>query len=124
MRVDLGVPLPTRAAGGLYVDARPGQQGSWPCRAAWQACTPLSQQARAVHHNRGCRRRFTAPSSRPATRPSNRLAPDCLLPRPLLQVAIPLERAGSCLQEVGNEIYGPSPLYEGFRTPVLLRFTT
>ncbi|KAL4431088.1 hypothetical protein ABPG75_006344 [Micractinium tetrahymenae] len=41
------------------------------------------------------------------------------------EVAIPLERAGTCLMEVGNEIYNPArPLYDGFRTPLLLRFTT
>lgn len=43
---------------------------------------------------------------------------------PLLcpQVAIPLERAGSCLQEVGREIYGRAALWEGARTPWLIRF--
>lgn len=43
---------------------------------------------------------------------------------PPWQVAIPLERAGSCLMEVGNEVYGPAQLFDGFRTPLLLRFTT
>lgn len=38
------------------------------------------------------------------------------------EVSIPLERAGTCLQEVGAEIYGPAKLYEGFRTPGLIRF--
>ncbi|PSC73742.1 L-gulonolactone oxidase [Micractinium conductrix] len=41
-----------------------------------------------------------------------------------LEVAIPLERAGSCLMEVGNEVYGPQRLWEGFRVPSLTRFTT
>ena len=40
------------------------------------------------------------------------------------QAAVPLERAGSCLMEVGNEIFGRDRLWEGFRTPVLTRFTT
>ena len=40
------------------------------------------------------------------------------------EVAIPLEVAGDCLMEVGAEIYGPRPLWDGFRTPALLRFIT
>jgi len=40
------------------------------------------------------------------------------------QVVVPLERAGTCLMEVGNAIYGPDPLLDGFRTPLLVRFVT
>ena len=39
-----------------------------------------------------------------------------------LEVAIPLEIAGDCLMEVGAEMYGPAALWEGFRTPALIRF--
>lgn len=38
------------------------------------------------------------------------------------EVSIPLDRAGTCLEEVGAEIYGPAKLYEGLRTPGLIRF--
>lgn len=37
---------------------------------------------------------------------------------------MPLERAGDCMMEVGAEIYGPDSLWEGFRTPGLVRFVT
>ncbi|PSC73887.1 L-gulonolactone oxidase [Micractinium conductrix] len=46
------------------------------------------------------------------------------LPYEQFEAAVPLERAGSCLMEVGNEIFGRDRLWEGFRTPVLTRFTT
>jgi hypothetical protein len=35
-----------------------------------------------------------------------------------------MEIAGDCLLEVGSEVYGPSSLWEGFRTPALIRFVT
>lgn len=38
------------------------------------------------------------------------------------EVAIPISRAGSCLREVSETIYGPDALWEGFRTPALIRF--
>jgi hypothetical protein len=41
-----------------------------------------------------------------------------------LQVGIPIDRAGSCLMEVGKEVYGPGQLWQGARTPFLIRFTT
>jgi FAD binding domain/D-arabinono-1,4-lactone oxidase len=41
-----------------------------------------------------------------------------------LEVAVPMEVAGDCLMEVGNEMYGPDSLWEGFRTPPLIRFIT
>ena len=41
-----------------------------------------------------------------------------------LEVAIPMEIAGDCLMEVGAEMYGPAALWEGFRTPALIRFLT
>ncbi|KAI7844538.1 hypothetical protein COHA_001896 [Chlorella ohadii] len=40
------------------------------------------------------------------------------------EVAIPMSRAASCLEEVGKEVYGPAKLWEGARTPFLLRFIT
>lgn len=40
-----------------------------------------------------------------------------------VQVAIPFERAGTCLEDVAKEIYG-SKLWEGCRTPWLIRFIT
>ena len=40
------------------------------------------------------------------------------------EVVIPMEKAGSCLQEVGAEVYGPGKLWDGFRTPALVRFIT
>lgn len=43
---------------------------------------------------------------------------------PPTQVAIPLERAGDCLEEVGREVYGDAKLWEGARTPFLVRFVT
>ena len=41
-----------------------------------------------------------------------------------LEVSVPMEIAGDCLMEVGNEMYGPAALWEGFRTPGLIRFVT
>jgi hypothetical protein len=41
-----------------------------------------------------------------------------------LEVAVPMEIAGDCLMEVGAEMYGPDSLWEGFRTPALIRFVT
>lgn len=38
------------------------------------------------------------------------------------EVIVPLSIAGTCLEEVGKEIYGPEKLYEGFRTQCLVRF--
>jgi hypothetical protein len=40
------------------------------------------------------------------------------------EVVIPMEKAGSCLQEMGAEVYGPGKLWDGFRTPALVRFVT
>jgi len=40
------------------------------------------------------------------------------------EVAVPLEFAGDCLMEVGNEVYGPGNLWEGFRSPALIRFVS
>jgi hypothetical protein len=40
------------------------------------------------------------------------------------QVVVPIERAGSCLMEVGREVYGGDRLWEGARTPFLIRFVT
>ena len=40
------------------------------------------------------------------------------------EVVVPVEKAGSCLQEVGAEVYGPGKLWDGFRTPALVRFIT
>ena len=40
------------------------------------------------------------------------------------QVAVPIEVAGSCLMEVAAEIYSDAGLWEGFRTPALIRFVT
>jgi len=39
------------------------------------------------------------------------------------EVAIPLKIAGECMKRVNDLIYGPEKLYEGFRTPALLRYT-
>ena len=47
-----------------------------------------------------------------------------LLRTPLMQVVIPIDRAGSCLMEVGKEVYGRDKLWEGARTPFLVRFVT
>ena len=41
-----------------------------------------------------------------------------------LEVAIPISKAGSCLMEVGSIVYGPENLWDGFRTPCLVRFTS
>jgi FAD/FMN-containing dehydrogenase len=41
-----------------------------------------------------------------------------------LEVCIPLSVAGSCLHEVGAELYGPETLWDGYRTPNLVRFTS
>lgn len=49
--------------------------------------------------------------------------PACLPPLQH-EVAIPLERAGACLEEVGREVYGAGRLWEGARTPFLVRFIT
>jgi FAD/FMN-containing dehydrogenase len=38
------------------------------------------------------------------------------------EVAVPFEKAGTCLQGLTKEIYGPKNLYAGFRTPALIRF--
>jgi FAD/FMN-containing dehydrogenase len=38
------------------------------------------------------------------------------------EVSIPIEIAGTCLKEVGAEIYGPQELWRGFRTQCLTRF--
>jgi hypothetical protein len=39
------------------------------------------------------------------------------------QVAVPLAAAGDCLAALSREMYdGPRPAYQGFRTPLLLRF--
>jgi hypothetical protein len=39
-----------------------------------------------------------------------------------LEVSVPMEIAGDCLMEVGAAVYGPDNLWEGFRTPGLIRF--
>lgn len=41
-----------------------------------------------------------------------------------LEVSVPIEIAGDCLMEVGAEMYGPGSLWEGFRTPALIRFVS
>ncbi len=41
-----------------------------------------------------------------------------------VQVAIPISKAGSCLMEVGKEVYGQDKLWDGARTPFLVRFVT
>ncbi|PSC72038.1 cryptochrome DASH-like isoform A [Micractinium conductrix] len=38
------------------------------------------------------------------------------------EVVIPLERAGTCLQQVAAELYGPNQAWEGMRTPWVIRF--
>lgn len=38
------------------------------------------------------------------------------------EVAIPISKAGTCFQEVAEIIYGPDQLWNGFRTPGLIRF--
>jgi len=38
------------------------------------------------------------------------------------EVAIPLEVAGDCLELLNKTVYGPDNLWQGFRTPGLLRF--
>lgn len=40
------------------------------------------------------------------------------------EVAIPFEKAGDCLTKVNEMIYGPENLWEGFRTPALIRFVS
>ncbi|EFN59179.1 hypothetical protein CHLNCDRAFT_138071 [Chlorella variabilis] len=40
------------------------------------------------------------------------------------EVAVPISRAGSCLMEVGKEVYGDAKLWDGARTPFLVRFVT
>jgi len=41
-----------------------------------------------------------------------------------LEVAVPMGIAGDCLMEIGADVYGPDSLWEGFRTPALIRFVT
>lgn len=38
------------------------------------------------------------------------------------EVSVPLEYFADCLQMIGEEVYGDSNLWDGFRTPVLIRF--
>ena len=38
------------------------------------------------------------------------------------EVAVPLEKAGDCMIRLSEQIYGPKNLWEGFRTPALVRF--
>ena len=38
------------------------------------------------------------------------------------EVAVPFEKAGTCMKGLISEIYGPKNLYAGFRTPALVRF--
>eukprot|EP00217_Crustomastix_stigmatica_P001084 CAMPEP_0183819348 /NCGR_PEP_ID=MMETSP0803_2-20130417/63932_1 /TAXON_ID=195967 /ORGANISM="Crustomastix stigmata, Strain CCMP3273" /LENGTH=107 /DNA_ID=CAMNT_0026064235 /DNA_START=8 /DNA_END=328 /DNA_ORIENTATION=- len=38
------------------------------------------------------------------------------------EVAIPLEKAGSCFNEVSDLLYGREAAWRGFRTPALVRF--
>lgn len=40
------------------------------------------------------------------------------------ETAVPIEKAGDCLMELGTAIYGPENLWEGFRTPALVRFVS
>ena len=47
-----------------------------------------------------------------------------MAPYDQLEVAVPIEMAGDCLIEIGSEMYGPDALWEGFRTPALIRFVT
>lgn len=47
-----------------------------------------------------------------------------LAPYNQLEVAIPLEIAGDCLKGLNPQMYGPDNLWEGFRTPALIRFVT
>lgn len=41
-----------------------------------------------------------------------------------LEVAVPLQKAGDCLLMINSEMYGSKRLWEGFRTPALIRFVT
>lgn len=38
------------------------------------------------------------------------------------EVSMPMEVAGDCLQKLNDAVYGPEKLWEGFRTPGLIRF--
>ena len=40
------------------------------------------------------------------------------------EVAVPFEKAGTCLKGLAEEIYGPRNLLVGFRTPALIRFVS
>eukprot|EP00210_Caulerpa_lentillifera_P006113 g5840.t1 len=40
------------------------------------------------------------------------------------EVSIPIEDMADCLETVGEEIYGDAELWEGFRTPALIRFVS
>jgi hypothetical protein len=40
------------------------------------------------------------------------------------EVSIPFEIAGDCLMEVGAEVYSRAALWDGFRSPALVRFVT
>ena len=40
------------------------------------------------------------------------------------EVAIPFEKAGTCIKGLAGEIYGPRQLNVGFRTPALMRFVS
>ncbi len=41
---------------------------------------------------------------------------------PQYELSIPMSIAGNCLNEVGAIIYGSGALWNGFRTPALVRF--
>ncbi|KAL4438020.1 hypothetical protein ABPG77_004241 [Micractinium sp. CCAP 211/92] len=41
-----------------------------------------------------------------------------------MEVAVPFEAAGDCLQGLAAQAYGPARLYKGFRNPALIRFVS
>lgn len=51
-------------------------------------------------------------------------ATDNFAPYDQYEVSVSLSQAGTCLEGAIEQIYGPDKLYEGFRTPPLLRFVT